>query len=134
HGYTAGAHPVGAAVALENINIIEERELVRNAADVGAYMISRLNGLLDHELVGEVRGKGLIAAVEVVAPNGRDMEFPPGELGRRMNALMTENGLISRNMIDALAFCPPLIITHGEVDEMIGILARSLDQLANQLA
>lgn len=133
HGYTGGAHPVGAAVALENINIIEERGLVQAAADNGAYMISKLNGLLDHELVGEVRGKGLIAAIEVVAPEGRETEFSPGKLGGRMNALMTENGLISRNMIDALAFCPPLIITRGEIDEMVEIVTKSLDQLAEQL-
>ena len=124
---------MGAAVALENIKIIEERNLVQNAAETGAYMQEKLYALTDHALVGEVRGKGLIAAVEVVAPEGCAAELAPGVLGGRMNALMTEGGMISRNMIDALAFCPPLIITRSEVDEMIGILSRSLDELAAEL-
>lgn len=133
HGYTGGAHPVGAAVALENIKIIEERNLVQNAAETGAYMQEQLGALLDHPLVGEVRGQALIAAVEVVPPTGREAEFNPGVLGGRLNALMAENGVISRNMMDALAFCPPLIITRDEVDEVVDILGRSLNQLDTEL-
>ncbi|UXX82038.1 aspartate aminotransferase family protein [Roseovarius pelagicus] len=133
HGFTGGAHPVGAAVALETIKIIEERDLVANAAETGAYMMDKLNTLKGHALVGEVRGKGLLAAVEMVAPQGREAEFGAGTLGGRMNVIMTEKGLISRNMIDALAFCPPLIITPAEVDEMVDILTASLDQLAAEL-
>ncbi|WP_417476220.1 aspartate aminotransferase family protein [Leisingera sp.] len=130
HGYTGGGHPVGAAVALENLNIIEEQGLVEHAAEAGAHMLSRLHGLSDHPLVGEVRGKGLLAALELIAPPGRENDLPPGALGTRMNALLAENGVISRNMIDAMAFCPPLIISLSEIDEMTGIVAKSLDQLA----
>ncbi|QFT81945.1 Taurine--pyruvate aminotransferase [Roseovarius sp. THAF27] len=133
HGYTGGGHPVGAAVALENIKIIEERNLVQNAAETGAYMQEQLGALLGHPLVGEVRGKALIAAVEVVPPKGREADFKPGALGGRLNALMAENGVISRNMIDALAFCPPLIITREEVDEVVSTLGRSLNQLEAEL-
>ena len=133
HGFTAGAHPVGAVIALENLKIIQERNLVENAAEVGAYMQERLNALGDHALVGEVRGQALIAAVELVAPKGREDEFAPGALGGRLNALVAQNGVISRNMMDALAFCPPLIINRAEVDEMVGIVAKSLDQLASEL-
>src|SRR5690606_4553589 len=67
HGFTAGGHPVAAAVALENIRVIEERGLVENARDVGEYMQRKLRELASHDLVGEVRGVGLIAAVELVA-------------------------------------------------------------------
>lgn len=130
HGFTGAAHPVGAAVALENIRIIEERDLVANSAETGAYMLARLGELRDHPLVGEVRGKALIAAVELVAPEGREAEFQAGALGTRMTRILTENGLFSRNVVDAMALCPPLIITRAEVDEMVGIIGRSLDELA----
>ncbi len=130
HGFTGAAHPVGAAVALENIRIIEERDLVANSAETGAYMLARLGELRDHPLVGEVRGKALIAAVELVAPEGREVEFQAGALGTRMTRILTENGLFSRNVVDAMALCPPLIITRAEVDEMVGIIGRSLDELA----
>ena len=130
HGFTAGAHPVGAAVALENIRIIEERGLVAHADEAGAYMLSRLGEFAGHPLVGEVRGKALLAAVELVAPKGREGEFAAGALGLRMGRILAENGLLSRNILDAMALCPPLIISRGEIDEMVAIIARSLDQLA----
>lgn len=133
HGFTGAAHPVGAAVALENIRIIEERDLVANSAETGAYMLSRLDGFRDHPLVGEVRGKALIAAVELVAPKGREAGFQAGALGTRMSRILSDNGLISRNVLDALALCPPLIITRAEVDEMVDIIGRSLDELAASL-
>ncbi|MCX7561001.1 aspartate aminotransferase family protein [Sulfitobacter sp. F26204] len=133
HGFTAGGHPVGAAVALENLNIIEERGLVEQAAEVGGHLLRRLNEMTAHPLVAEARGRGLLAAIEIVPPKESDTIFAPGELGGRLNALMSENGVISRNMVDALAFCPPLIITQAEVDEMLGIVTKSLDQLASEL-
>ena len=80
-----------------------------------------------------MRGKALIAAVELVAPEGREAEFAAGALGTRMGKILTENGLLSRNILDAMALCPPLIISRGEIDEMVGILARSLDELAASL-
>lgn len=129
HGFTGAAHPVGAAVALENIRIIEERDLVANSAESGAHLLARLGELRDHPLVGEVRGKALLAAVELVAPEGSEAGFKAGDLGNRMSRILAENGLISRNVLDALALCPPLIISRAEVDEMVDIIARSLDEL-----
>ena len=126
HGFTAGGHPLGAAVALENLAIIQERDLVANARDVGAHLLDRLHGLADHPLVGEVRGIGLIAAVELVEDKARKSVTTPGVLGAQMNAALQRNGLISRNMYDALAFCPPLIITRAQADDMFEIFARSL--------
>ena len=133
HGFTGGAHPVGAAVALENLRIIEERGLVAHAAEMGAHMQARLGEFRAHPLVGEVRGKALIAAVELVAPKGREAEFSAGALGNRLAGIFAANGLISRNVLDAMAFCPPLVITRAEVDEMAGIVGRSLDELAASL-
>lgn len=134
HGYTASAHPVGAAVALENLNIIEERDLVSNAAERGAELRAGLAGFADHPLVGEARGVGLIAALQLVAPEGQEDAFPAGNLGAHMNRIMQGNGLISRNMIDAMAFCPPLIIQKKEVAEMLDIVARSLETFTAELA
>lgn len=134
HGYTAGGHPVGAAVALENISIIEERDLVANAAERGAELQAGLEKLTDHALVGEARGVGLIGALELVAPDGRAEAFAPGKLGARMNTIMLGNGLMSRNMMDAMAFCPPLIVTPRDVSDILDITERSLDDLARDLS
>ena len=84
HGYTTSAHPVTTAVALENLAIIEERGLVNNAREVGAHMRAGLARFADHPLVGEVRGKGLIAAVELVADKSTKARFEPvGKVGMR---------------------------------------------------
>lgn len=134
HGYTAGAHPVAAAVALENVKIIEERDLVTNARIVGAHMQKRLREVSDHSLVGEVRGIGLIAAVELVGDKATKAPLDkPGTLGMMMNTALLENGVISRNMGDIMAFCPPLIITEAQVDVIADAVIKSLDQVAAQL-
>jgi len=134
HGYTGGGHPVGAAVALENIKIIEERDLVANAAARGAELQSALAGFTGHPLVGEARGSGLMAALELVAPEGREDDLAPGKLGAQMNATLLRNGLMSRNMVDAMAFCPPLIISSSEMGDMMGIVEQSLSELASEIA
>ncbi|WP_315918127.1 aspartate aminotransferase family protein [Mesorhizobium sp. SP-1A] len=134
HGFTAGGHPVAAAVALENLRIIEERDLVGNARTVGAHMQKRLRELASHELVGEVRGIGLIAAIELVADKATKAPWgKPGALGTLTNGLLQQNGVISRNMGDALAFCPPLIITEAQIDTMIDALRLSLDEALKQM-
>jgi 4-aminobutyrate--pyruvate transaminase len=132
HGFTAGGHPVAAAVALETIRIIDERNLVRQAAEVGEHLQTGLRTFASHPLVGEVRGIGLIAAVDLA--RSRESERPdelPGQLGARVNELLLRQGVISRNMIDALAFCPPLIITHEQVDELLSRLDRALTDAAD---
>lgn len=133
HGFTAGGHPVAAAVALENLRLIEERDLVGAARDVGAYMQKRLRGLATHELVGEVRGVGLIAAVELVGDKATKAPWrKSGELGALTNDLLQRNGVIARNMADAMAFCPPLIVTRKEIDLIVDALGRSLDEAAKR--
>lgn len=128
HGYTASGHPVAAAVALENLKIIEERDLVGNAAAMGQRLRDGLNALSDHPLVGEVRGVGLIAAVELVTDKSAKTALEtPGALGGLVNAHLQEAGLISRAMTDAVAFCPPLIIQAGEVDALLALFRTGLD-------
>jgi len=127
HGFTGGGHPVAAAVALENIKLIEERDLVDNARKVGAHLQARLRKLASHPLVGEVRGVGLIAAVELVADKATKAPWgKPAALGALVNGFLQQNGVISRNMGDAIAFCPPLIITETQVDALVDAFERSL--------
>lgn len=134
HGYTGAGHPVAAAVANENLKIIEERDLVGNARRSGARLQAKLRELSGHPLVGEVRGIGLIAAVELVTDKAAKKALDPaGKLGAMVAGILQQNGALCRNMGDAVAFCPPLIITEQQVDDLVGIFARSLDEAKAQL-
>ncbi|WP_108663377.1 aspartate aminotransferase family protein [Acuticoccus kandeliae] len=120
HGYTATAHPVATAVGLENLKIMEERDLVASASRAGARLGAALKALSDHPLVGEVRGLGLIWAVELVADKATKATFEtPGKLGTYIFERGHEHGLIIRAIRDTVAFCPPMIITEEEVDELV---------------
>ena len=129
HGYTASGHPVATAVGLENLKIIEEMDLVANAARVGRVLQAELAALADHPLVGEVRGAGLIAGLELVADKARKTPFDPvGKLGMAAFNIGHEEGLIMRNIGDTLALCPPLILTEDDAREIAAIMARVLDR------
>jgi 4-aminobutyrate--pyruvate transaminase len=131
HGFTASGHPVPAAVALENLKIIEEKNLVENARRVGEVMQDELRALADHSLIGEVRGVGLIAGVELVADKVTKAKFNPvGKVGAQVFSRAHENGLIIRAIGDTIAFCPPLIITEDQVREMVGRFKVTLDETA----
>lgn len=134
HGYTASGHPVATAVALENIAVIEENNLVENAAKSGAVLQQRLQALSDHELVGEVRGVGLIAGVELVSNKKLKTSFDPvGKAGSLVVRIAQENGLILRGIQDSIAFCPPLIITPEQVNDMVDKFELSLNQAKDLL-
>jgi 4-aminobutyrate---pyruvate transaminase len=134
HGFTGSGHPVAAAVSLENLRIIEERSLVENARQVGMHMQRRLLELSGHPIVGEVRGVGLIAAVELVTDKASKGSWGTiGALGALANAILQQNGVISRNMLDALAFCPPLIITEAQIDEMVDAVQVAIDEAARHV-
>ncbi|WP_157017897.1 aspartate aminotransferase family protein [Mesorhizobium xinjiangense] len=130
HGYTASGHPVAAAVALENLKIMEERNLLSHVQDISPRFLERLKALGAHPLAVEARGIGLIGAVEAAHPG---LAETPGAVGARLNQEMQARGLISRNMGDALAFCPPLIISQKQVDEMFDIAQASFDAVAAEL-
>ncbi|TBW36931.1 aspartate aminotransferase family protein [Siculibacillus lacustris] len=129
HGFTASGHPVAAAVALENLAIIEERDLIGNVRRVGAHLRARLDALAGHPMIGEIRGVGLIAAAELVIDKPAKTALDvPGRLGGMVAGIMQDKGVISRAMGEAIAFCPPMIITELQVDEMVAVFAASVDE------
>ena len=128
HGFTYGGHPVPAAVALRTLQIYEERDIYGHVARVAPHFQRRLRKLGDHPLVGEARGVGLVGAVELVADKASRKNFDPAKgVGNMCAAFSQEEGLILRALAgDALAFCPPMIITEAEIDEMFDRFERAL--------
>jgi 4-aminobutyrate--pyruvate transaminase len=129
HGYTYSAHPVPAAVALETLKIYEERDIVAQVRRVGPRMQAGIRSFADHPLIGEARGIGLIGAVELVRDKATKETFDPkAGVAAYLVRRAQHHGAILRNMPgDNVAFCPPLIITEAEIDEMINCFRRALD-------
>jgi 4-aminobutyrate---pyruvate transaminase len=129
HGYTYSGHPVACAVALKTLEIYQRDNMFEEAAIKGQYMQSKLQTLKNHPLVGEIRGKGMIAAVEMVANKKTGQAFPNGDIGNYAMAACQRLGMITRAIAgSSLAFCPPLIITTAQIDEMVFILEKALDE------
>ncbi len=135
HGFTYSGHPTACAVALANIDILRREKLIERAGErTGPYLQRRLRELEDHPLVGEVRGTGLIAAVELVADKEKGELFdPPGEVGIRCRDHCLASGLVMRAVRDAMVTSPALIITEEEIDELVDRLRGALDRTARDL-
>ncbi|MCH9011520.1 MAG: aspartate aminotransferase family protein [Proteobacteria bacterium] len=132
HGFTYSGHPVPAAVALETLKIYEERDIVGHVRQVGPRLQEGLRRYADHPMVGEVRGVGLIAGVELVADRASKATFdPPGRVGGYFAERAQAHGLIIRNLMDVIALCPPLIITEDQIDSLVERFARALDDTAS---
>jgi 4-aminobutyrate--pyruvate transaminase len=130
HGFTASGHPVGTAVALENLDIIEEKDLVGAARRLSPQFQERLQTFASHRLVGEARGVGLIGALEMSPDKATKAPFdPPGSCGAKIAELCHEEGLIIRAIGDVIAFCPPLVISPADIDEMFDRFGRALKRL-----
>jgi 4-aminobutyrate---pyruvate transaminase len=128
HGFTYSGHPVAAAVALKNLQLMEERDVMGHAARVSGTFQSRLKALADHPLVGEARGVGLIGAVELIADKETKRSFSPAQgIGAKVAEFATSHGLIVRAMGDNIGLCPPLIITEAEINELFDRLTTALD-------
>jgi len=135
HGYTYSAHPVAAAVALETLKIYEERDIVGHVRAVAPRLQEGLRRFASHPLVGEVRGIGLIAAVELVADKATKTPFDPlGKVGGFFTARAQAQGVIFRNLGDTIACCPPMIIKEAEIDELLAGFATALDETAAWVA
>jgi L-2,4-diaminobutyrate transaminase len=138
HGYTYSGHPIGAAAAMANLDIVEGEDLTGNAKRTGGYMLKRMNEVFaDHPLVGEVRGVGLLAAIEFVADKKTKRAFEaPLRVSAKVADECLKNGMIVRAMPsgDALAYAPPLVITPDEVDRIIEITEKSLAKVTDDLA
>jgi 4-aminobutyrate--pyruvate transaminase len=131
HGFTASGHPVGTALALENLDIIEEKDLVGQARRLAPQFQERLRAFASHPNVGEARGVGLIGALEMVADKASKAAFdPPGSFGMKIAELCHEEGLIIRAIGDVIAFCPPLVISSADIDEMFARFTRALKRAA----
>ena len=129
HGFTYSGHPVCAAVALRNLELMEERDIFGHAAKVGVAFQERLAALEEHPLVGNTRGRGLLGAAELMADKDTRTPYPPSAgVGVHCNARCEAHGLILRNLGDVMAMCPPLIITEAQVDELFTKFGKALDE------
>jgi 4-aminobutyrate--pyruvate transaminase len=129
HGYTYSGHPVACAAALKTLEIYQRDGLYDNAATQGEYLQQRFAQLSNMEHVGEARGAGLIAAVELV--EDKASKTPAVDMAKRATQLCQDNGLIVRNVAgNALAVCPPLIINRQQIDEIVDKLKLAIEQAA----
>lgn len=128
HGYTYGGHPVACAVAIETLKIYEERDILGHVRKVSPAFLDGLAALADHPLVGDVRGVGLIAGVELMADKAKREAFPaPRKIGLLVQSKAEAEGLIVRAIGDRIAFSPPLIISESEIAELCARFGRALD-------
>ena len=136
HGYTYSGHPVSAAVAVEALKIYDEINIVDHVGTVGAHLQAELRRrFAGHEMVGEIRGMGMIAAMELVADRDTHRSFDPKQkVVGRLAKLCEQHGVIARGLPgDSLAFSPPLIMTVAEIDEMLDRIGPALDELTVQV-
>ncbi len=127
HAFTYSAHPVGCAVALANLDILEREGLVERAAALGKRLLAGLQGLASHPHVGDVRGLGLMCAVELVADKSTKAEFPASEkVGPRVHAATQERGMFTRLRGDVYNLAPAFTTSEAEIDRMVEILGESI--------
>ena len=136
HGYTYSGHPTCAAVALKNIEILTRERLVeRTAEDTGPYIANALDRLRSHRLVGEARSVGLMGSIEIVSRPGTNQRFggTEGTAGPMVRDSCIRRGLMVRAIRDSIVFCPPLIITHAQIDRLIDTIGAALDEAEPEL-
>jgi putrescine---pyruvate transaminase len=135
HGFTWSGHPVACAVSLKNLEIIEREKLVdRVRDDIGPYFQAKIRELQSHPLVGEVRGKGLLGAIELVKDKGKRTFFDRDmDVGTQCRNHCFANGLIMRAIRDTMVLAPPMIVKREEVDEIVRIARRCFDLTAKDL-
>ena len=135
HGFTYSGHPVCAAVALANLRIMRDEGIVeRVEKDIGPYLQQQIRTLADHELVGEVRGLGLLGAIELVADKASGTFFEnKGAAGTTVRDLSIRNGLVMRAVGSTMIMSPPLVISRAQVDELVEKARKTLDDAVSVL-
>ncbi len=134
HGFTYSGHPVAAAVALENIRILREEKIVeRVKSKTAPYLQSRWQELVEHPLVGEARGVGLLGALELVKNKKTRELFADAGVGMRCREHCFRNGLVMRAVGDTMIISPPLVISEEQIDELIGKVRLCLDATAKDV-
>ncbi|MGO4174579.1 aminotransferase [Bosea sp. TAF32] len=138
HGYTYSGHPIGAAAANAVLDIVETEDLAGKARDVGGYFQERLKAVFAQlPIVGEVRGVGMLGALEFVANRESKTRFDPAlKVGARISKAARDRGLIARAMPhgEILGFAPPLVTTTDEIDEIVAIAEKAVRQVMGELA
>jgi adenosylmethionine-8-amino-7-oxononanoate aminotransferase len=128
HAYTYSAHPVGCAVALANLNLIEREGLRERAGVLGKRLLDGLRTLSSHPHVGDVRGLGYMGAIELVADKATGAEFPPEQkIGPRVHAATQQRGMFTRLRGDIYNFAPPYVAQEPQLDRMVNILGESIE-------
>ena len=128
HGFTYSGHPVAAAVGLENLRILRDEHIVDNVrAEAAPYLQKRLRELQDHPLVGEVRGLGMLGAIELVKDKATRSRHEGRGAGMICRQFCFDNGLIMRAVGDTMIIAPPLVISHAEIDELVSKARLCLD-------
>lgn len=131
HAYTYSAHPVGCAVGLAMMDIIEKEDFPGQAEAKGTRLLSNLRqALSDHPNVGDVRGLGLMCAVEIVKDKGTKEEFDPSEkIGVRVHQVTAKRGLFSRVRGDVYCLAPPIVTSEQHLDQIVDILKGAIDEV-----
>ncbi|WP_069385020.1 aspartate aminotransferase family protein [Halomonas caseinilytica] len=135
HGFTYSGHPTCAAVALKNLELLEAEGVVdRVREDLGPYLAERWASLADHPIVGEARSLGLMAALELVADKTTGQRFDKSlAAGNLCRDLCFASGLVMRSVGDTMIIAPPLVIRREEIDELVELARRALDETARRL-
>ena len=137
HGFTYAAHPLGAATAMANLDILERENLIAHTANIGPYLLQKLQETFaEHDYVGDIRGAGLLAAIEFVAEKTIPKAFEPNlQVGPRLAAACRQEGVIVRPLPhgDILGFSPPLIVTEQDIDEIVERVQRGVARGFNEL-
>jgi len=142
HGHTYGSHPVACAIGAAVIDYIEKHRLVQRSAELGSYLLKRLEALHDHSSVGDVRGLGLFAGIEFVRDKESKEPFPPkAKFSHRVLERCMGNGLLVYPMMgtvdgvkgDHIQVAPPLVVTRPQIDEIVGLLERSIAEAEGEV-
>ena len=136
HGYTYSAHPVPAAVALRTLELMEERNIIDHVRSVSSLFAERVEAFNQFDSVGDTRSVGLIGAIEFVAePHSRKKIDPSIKFAAKVNKMIQDAGVILRALpVDGIAFCPPLIITEDEINQMFDRIASVMPEVDRMVA